>query len=211
MRKASDILEQDPDVRAYYGAIRTYGIDLGGRAEGRRMFVPEYHYDDPLTGEAFHRVKFTLEGDRGGRKAGVWAEVASATGEFRYLIVASRDLGKVISIVDRRPPLMTREERQARVTSLVQDAGWSFLADNEVDVREQARALGDYWLKVKVVTDAERVGEKGVVGCAWVTETGEVVKGLKDLAELERMVQRLARKKGGGGWSLASLWGGDGK
>ena len=50
-----------------------------------------------------------------------------------------------------------------------------------------------------------------MVGCAWVTETGEVVKGLKDLAELERMVQRLARKKGGGGWSLASLWGGDGK
>jgi hypothetical protein len=212
MRKASDILEQDPDVRAYYGAIRTYGIDLGGRAEGRRMFVPEYHYDDPLTGEPYHRVKFTLEGDRG-RKAGVWAEVASSTGEFRYLIVANRDLSKVISIVDRRPPLMTREERQARVTSLVQDAGWAFFADNEVDAREQARALGDYWLKVKVVTDADRVVERGVVGCAWVTEQGEVVKGLKDLAELERMVQRLARKKGaaGGLWaSLEGLWGGGG-
>ena len=128
------------------------------------MFVPEYHYDDPLTGEPYHRVKFSLEGDRAGRKATVWAEVSSATGDFRYLIVGTRDGGKVISIVDRRPPLMTREERQARVSSLLQDAGWAFFADNEVDVREQGGALGDYWLKCKVVTEAERVAEKGGVG-----------------------------------------------
>ena len=158
------------------------------------MFVPEYHYDDPLTGEPYHRVKFSLEGERA-RKATVWAETSTATGDFRYLIVATRDGGKVISIVDRRPPLLTREERQARVSSLLQDAGWAFFADNEVDVREQAAALGDYWLKVKVVGERERLAEKGVVGCAWLTEKGELLKGVKELAELEKEVQRLA---GGG-------------
>jgi hypothetical protein len=51
MRKASNILENDPDVLAYFGPIKTYGIDLGGRQEGRRFFVPEYKYEDELTGE----------------------------------------------------------------------------------------------------------------------------------------------------------------
>lgn len=52
MRKASDALTHDPDVVGYFGAIKTYGIDLGGRQEGRRFFVPEYKYDDELTGES---------------------------------------------------------------------------------------------------------------------------------------------------------------
>ena len=52
MRKASDVLEQNPDVLAYFGPIKTYGVDLGGRAEGRRFFVPEYKYEDPMTGDA---------------------------------------------------------------------------------------------------------------------------------------------------------------
>ncbi len=50
MRKASDILEGDPDVTGYFGQIKTYGIDLGGRNEGRRMFVPEYKYTDKYSG-----------------------------------------------------------------------------------------------------------------------------------------------------------------
>lgn len=164
----------------------------------------------------YHRVKFSLEGERG-RKATVFAEVASGTGEFRYLLVVSRDFaagGKVISIVDRRPPRMTREERQARVSSLLQDAGWAFVADNEVDAREQARVLGDYWLKVKAVTDAERVAASGVAGAAWLAPSGEPVgKGVKDLAELERMTQRLARDalraaRGSGGVLGFLGWGG---
>ena len=52
MRKASDVLEQNPDVLAYFGPIKTYGVDLGGRAEGRRFFVPEYKYEDLMTGDA---------------------------------------------------------------------------------------------------------------------------------------------------------------
>ncbi len=50
MRKATDVLMHDPDVHAYYGECKTYGLDPGGRAEGRRYFVPEYKYEDPLTG-----------------------------------------------------------------------------------------------------------------------------------------------------------------
>lgn len=51
MRRATDILLHDPDVVAYYGTIKTYGLDPGGRAEGRRYFVPEYKYEDNITGE----------------------------------------------------------------------------------------------------------------------------------------------------------------
>ena len=50
MLKASSILEGDPEVTAYYGQIKTYGVDLGGRNEGRRMFVPEHKYTDDLNG-----------------------------------------------------------------------------------------------------------------------------------------------------------------
>jgi hypothetical protein len=51
MRKASDIVEHDPEVLQYFGSVKTYGVDLGGRAEGRRFFVPEYKYEDEFTGE----------------------------------------------------------------------------------------------------------------------------------------------------------------
>lgn len=93
---------------------------------------------------------------------------------------------------------MTKEERQARVTTLLQDAAWVFFSDNEVDVREQAAALGDYWLKVKAVTDADRVNEAGVVGAAWRTDKGELLKGVKELAELERATLRLVKEKNQG-------------
>ncbi len=155
-------------------------------------------------------MKFSLEGDRN-RKATVYAEVAPGTGEFRYLIIVTRDGSKVISIVDRRPAAMTKEERQARVTTLLQDAGWVFFADNEVDTKEQARALGDYWLKVKAVGDAERAAEAGVQGAAWRTERGELLKGIKDLAELERATLRLVKEKREGrgvwGWLKGAVGG----
>ena len=47
MRKASDILEHDPDITKYFGSVKTFGIGAG---EGRRYYVPEYKYDDALTG-----------------------------------------------------------------------------------------------------------------------------------------------------------------
>lgn len=53
LRKATEALKHDPDVHGYYGDIKTYGIDLGGRAEGRRYFVPEYKYEDPYTGTKY--------------------------------------------------------------------------------------------------------------------------------------------------------------
>ena len=119
--------------------------------------------------------------------------MCSSSGEFRYLIVVTRDGSKVISIVDRRTPELSREERQARVSSLLQDAGWAFMYEAEVDGAEQGLALGDYWLKVKTVKDPERLAAAGVIGCGWVSEVGEVFKGVKDFETLERMVQRLAR------------------
>jgi len=143
-----------------------------------------------------------LEGERS-KKATVWAEMCSSTGEFRYLIVVTRDGSKVISIVDRRPPELSREERQARVSSLLQDAGWAFMYDSDVDGSEQGLALGDYWLKVKTVRDPERMAAAGVIGCGWVTETGEVFKGVKDFDNLEKMVQRLARGEKPGLFSSA--------
>ncbi len=52
MRRASDIILSDPEVLGAFGTCKTYGVDPGGRAEGRRFFVPEYKYDDPLTGDS---------------------------------------------------------------------------------------------------------------------------------------------------------------
>jgi hypothetical protein len=150
----------------------------------------------------YHRVKFNLEGERG-KKAWVFAEVSSQTSEFRYLIVVSKDGGRVVTVVDRRPPALSTEERQSRITSLIQQhgEGWAFFADNEIDVREQSRALGEYWAKVRCVRCDEaplRCAEAGVEGTpAWRAEKGAVVKGLKNLAELEKMVQPLAREAEG--------------
>lgn len=201
MRKASDAALHDPDVHAYFGeGAKTYGLDPGGRAEGRRYFVPEYKYDDPLTGEKYHRVKFTLEGQRGHSpvKAWVFAEVAASTHEFRYLIVATKDGQRIISIIDRRPPLMTEEERLGRVTGLIQDAGWHYYADTDADVRDQANILGDFWLKVKCIRcdqEPEKCTANGVpitVGSLPVWKTTTLVKGAKRLEELEKMVIPLA-------------------
>lgn len=160
-------------------------------------------------GDKYHRVKFTLEGDRN-RKAWVYAEVHSTTGDFRYLLVVSKDGSRVVSVVDRRPPPMSVEDRTSRVTSLLQDAGWGFYADNEVDVRQQSGVLGEYWLKVKCIRcdeTPERCVEDGMATHVpgWRTTAGPS-KGLKPLDELERMVQPIAKEKAGGRKGFLGLW-----
>jgi hypothetical protein len=156
----------------YFGDIKTYGEDFGGSREGRRYFVPDYEYKDDMTDVPYRRVRFNLEGERG-RKGTVWAELRAGTSDFRYLIVMSKDHSRVWSVVDHRPPERTLSERQAAVTTLLQDAGWAFWADNEVDMAEQARQLGDYWLKVRTVRcdlDKERCEKEVVTGTpAWST------------------------------------------
>lgn len=169
----------------------------------------------------YHRVKFTLEGDRN-RKASVFAEVAESTGEFRYLIVVAKDGSRVFSIIDRRPPVMNMDDRQARVSTLLQDAGWTFYADNDVDVQQQSSVLGDYWLKVRCIRcdqNPSRCEEVGMVGNtpSWLTfpvgsgatligstlakigvgnaYIGGPSKGVKELVELEDMVRPLAMDK----------------
>jgi len=159
-------------LATHFGDIKIYGEDFGGSREGRRYFVQEYKYTDPLTDVPYHRVRFNLEGDRN-RKATVWAEVRGGTYDFRYLIVLAKDRSRVWSVVDHRPPEPTLEESQAAVTTLLQDAGWSFYADSDAEAREQGAELGDYWLKVKAVRcdlDAARCERDGVARRpAWST------------------------------------------
>jgi hypothetical protein len=187
-----------PQLSAYFGDLKTYGEDFGSSREGRRYFVPEYSYKDEYTDVEYHRVKFNLEGERG-RKAAVWAEVRQGTYDFRYLIVLLKDKSRVWSVIDNRRPDLTVEERQARLTTLIQDAGWQFYADGETDVYEQSRELGDYWLKVKCIRcdqDPTRCDEAGITAKpAWKTHSGAVIKGAKSLKELEGMSKDLAKQK----------------
>lgn len=149
-----------------FGEMKTYGEDFGGGStEGRRYYVPEYEYEDDITGVKYHRVRFNLEGERG-RKATVWAETrAGSSSDFRYIIVMNKEQTRVWSIVDHRPAELSLHDRQASVSSLMQDAGWTFFADNEGDALEQAEALGDYWLKVRTVRcdlDRDRCVREGI-------------------------------------------------
>ncbi len=157
-RKAEEAVKHDPEVAAYFGeGMRTYGVDPGGRAEGRRYFVPEYKYEDPLTGERFVRIKFTLEGERPNRKAWVYAEVAQSTHEFRYLIVQLQGPARggqpprAFVVVDRRSPPLRVEARQSRVSNLLAQAGWAFYAHSRADAEEQAEVLGECWSRVECV------------------------------------------------------------
>ena len=134
-------------------------------------------------------VKFNLEGERG-RKAQVWAEVRKGSYDFRYLVVLAKDRSRVWSVVDLRRPEPTEEERQARVTSALQDAKWAFYVDADVDVKSQAAQLGEYWLKVKCVRCDDNPAaceEAGVASRpAWKTNKGDVIKGVMSVRELEK-------------------------
>lgn len=166
MRKASEVVKHDPDLAMVFGEMKTYGEDFGGGAvEGRRYYVPEYEYEDDATGVKYHRVRFNLEGERG-KKATVWAETrAGSSSDFRYIIVMNKEQTRVWSLVDHRPAELSLHDRQANVSSLMQDAGWTFFADSEVDALEQAEELGDYWLKVRTVRcdlDKDRCIREGI-------------------------------------------------
>lgn len=206
MRNATYKLAHDPEIAQAFGDIKTYGDDMGTRSEGRRYFVPEYTYTDELTDEKYHRVRFSMEGERG-KKARVWAEVRAGTYDFRYLIVLANDQSRVWSVVDHRRPDPTEEERQARVTTLLQDAAWAFYADSELDMREQSAVLGDYWLKVKHVKcyeDAARCDEEHITTKPGWQAGAAFHKGIQSLRDLELMTKPLRKAAEGkkSGWSL---------
>ena len=222
MRRAWNIAQHDPAVHAYFGeGAKAYGLDPGGRAEGRRNFVPEYHYDDPLTGEPMHRVKFNLEGERG-RKAWVYAEV-NGNGDFRYLIVATKEEPRprrVISIIDNRPPDLSEEERQSRVCRLLREAEWSFFADNKRDAEMMEDQLGG-WRGVQCIRcdeSPERCEAAGVstnmgalplwkgVGAAAVQPLPADALGVKSLRSMEKLVLPLANPKSSWLPAWAKLW-----
>jgi len=150
-----------PQVASHFGALKTFGE---GGGEGRRFYVPDHTYTDELTDAKYHRVRFNMEGERG-QKAIVFAEVREGTYNFRYLIALSPDFSYVWTVVDNRPADRTIEERQADVTTLLQDGRVTFYADGETEIHDQAAVLGSYWLKVPVVRcdlDATRCESDGV-------------------------------------------------
>ena len=198
--------------------MKTYGEDFNQHVEGRRYYVPDYSYTDPTTGALYHRVRFTLEGDRGGkkRKASVFAEVRHGTYDFRYILVVLKDQSRLWTILDKRPELQSEGERQKTVANLLLEDGWSYYVDGDSEVNAQARHLGEYFYRVPVVRcdvrgdDCDQAGvinrpawaKKRVDGrTLWETITfqslaeKQVVKGTMELADLERMTLDLRRRK----------------
>ena len=145
-------------------------------------------------------VRFNIEGERG-RKATAWAEVRSGTYDFRYLIVLAKDRSRVWSVLDARRAPPTEDERQARLSGVLAGAGWAFYADSEKDQRQQAAALGEgYFSKVKQIRCDEAPGACEAAGVltrpAWTShKTGEVLKGVLALKELEELSKEVAHKK----------------
>lgn len=206
MRHAGDVLRADPEIHAVFGSsLKAYGEDFGARNEGRRYFVPEYQYTDDWDGQAYTRVRFSIEGERG-RKGVVWAEVRAGTYDFRYLIVMAKDKSRVWTVTDARRPPPTLEDRRARLSTVLADNGWVFYADGEGDERGQAEEVGsDYWLKVRHVRCDLTPGvcdAAGVTGRpAWGTHrAGEVLKGARSLGELEELTRDVAHKKKSWWW-----------
>lgn len=71
---AAKVLETNPDVSSQFGHItRVRGMDMGGRGEGRRNYVPSYVYE--ADGRTFTRIKFEVDNDRK-QSATVYAEAA---------------------------------------------------------------------------------------------------------------------------------------
>jgi hypothetical protein len=133
----------------------------------------------------------------------VWAEVRKGTGEFRYILVQTRDRVRGWSIIDERKPEPTIPERQARVSSILSEHKWAFFCDNDSDVRAQSAALEEYWDKVVCLRcdrDPARCAAAGVTSLpAWsdaaATTQPPHWRGVKRLEDLEVLSQDLARGK----------------
>lgn len=177
--------------------------------------MPDYTYVDDLTDVKYHRIKFNMEGERA-KKAEIWAEVRHGTYDFRYIIAVTKDKSRVWSLLDNRPPARTLEDRQGSVTSIIQDGGWKFYTDNDVDIAEQSAHLGDYWLKVRTVRcdrDVKECEDLGITSrpawairkpaSVWERIQGksegemQVIKGVRTLHELEMMTKELRKKQAG--------------
>ena len=55
MRRATEIIRNDPEIAHFFGDVKSYGEDFGSRNEGRRYFVPEFSYADPWEDAEYHR------------------------------------------------------------------------------------------------------------------------------------------------------------
>jgi len=106
-------LTSDPEVQQQFGEVtKSFGLDGGGHAEGRRHDIKSYAYE--RKGKGYTRVKFGVESARG--RGVVWAEIAHDNpSQFHYLQLTLPN-GKTMSIEDERPPELSRPERQHRVS-----------------------------------------------------------------------------------------------
>jgi len=82
------------------GAV-AFGRDVGRNTEGRRNHVDSYAYKAE-DGSNRQRIRFNIKGDKG--QVLVWVEVSDKmkAGEYVYIIVQSRNTGRVHTVVDNR-------------------------------------------------------------------------------------------------------------
>ena len=162
--------------------------------------LPSFSPPPPAPHPTPRSVRFNIEGERG-RKGTAWAEVRSGTYDFRYLIVLAKDQSRVWSVADARRAPPTEDERQARLTGVLAAAGWKYYVDDEAQVRAQAEPLGaGYFGKVTVVRCEAAPAPCEAAGVltrpAWTShKSGEVLKGVFALRELEELTRDVAHKK----------------
>lgn len=121
--KAYERVKNNPELIKHIGTgIKGYGMDVGGRREGRRNAINHIKMTDD-DGIKHTRIRFNLEGSRG--KAICYADVSEAMGkdDFYYLIIEvpqSRRKSFTFAVIDNRPkiPLSVRQGEVAKNLTL---------------------------------------------------------------------------------------------
>lgn len=183
-------LTTDPEVQQQFGEVtKSFGIDGGGHAEGRRHDIKSYTYE--RKGKKFTRIKFGVESSRG--RGIVWAEVShDKPSDFHYLQLTLPN-GKTMSITDERPPELSRPERQNRAVQRLLTMSHMYYQRDVVDVvaRQQATVLGKQWSYVQKTDCSTAEGkceQEGIDAPAWVIQ-GKKLGGFLTLDQLEEELQ----------------------
>eukprot|EP01138_Halocafeteria_seosinensis_P004470 gb/GECG01004573.1/.p1 GENE.gb/GECG01004573.1/~~gb/GECG01004573.1/.p1 ORF type:complete len:399 (+),score=55.53 gb/GECG01004573.1/:1-1197(+) len=187
---AAKLLEANPEVSSQFGEIaRVRGVDLGGRGEGRRNYVPSYTYE--IDGRKFTRIKFEVENERK-QHAVVFAEVAhdrSRSSDFNYLMLQT-STGKVITVEDNRKPEKPKDLRKYDVSIKLQDDFARFYhgGPDHTPSRQQEQILSphfDYVKQIRCDRDEARCQADGVEPGTLVYRNKQL-KAPKSLEELEK-------------------------
>lgn len=202
---AIDVIRDNPEVTGRIGTgIKCYGLDHGGRREGRRNFIQHDEFEDE-NGITHMRIKFNAEGSSG-KRATVYAErlSTSASREFSYVIFepsTGRRREKAIAIIDNRPEKTLESEQIKTSTLLANSKAVLYGADTCKYTMQQKNLLGDHFDKVAYVQcDVEidsKTGKRGLDICkeagvrafpTWYIGNALYpgVKSLKDLQQISK-------------------------